>query len=184
MRNVVAVVFNNHDKAFKSLHELWRLHAEGEITVHKASVVVRKSDGEIVAETADGVFDLAIGMALGALLGLLAGPAGAPLGAAGSATLGAATGGAVGLGIDASRADALEQVIDKSDMVLRPSEHAVLADVDEERYAPIDMCMKLVGGRVYRRPKSEITDDTWDELEPHLLSHDYNVAETADRTIL
>lgn len=183
MRDVVAIVFDKHDDAYTGLHELWRLDTEGEVTVHTAGVVLRNSYGDVVVETSDGDPPLgtAVGLTVGALLGLLAGPAGAAVGAAGGAAIGAAAGGMVGLGADASGADTADQAVEESGRVLRrPGQHAVLADVDEEMYSPIDSRMKLIGGTVYRRPKSEIAADKWDSLDPYLTPYDYDPAVAAE----
>ena len=184
MRDFVAVVFDKHDDAFRGLHELWRLDTEGEVTVYKAGVCLRNSYGDVVVETSDGdpPIATAVGLTVGALLGLLAGPAGAAVGAAGGAAIGAATGGVVGLGVDASNADTVDQAVGETGMVLRQGQHAVIADIDEETYAPLDSRMKRIGGSVYRRPKSDIAGDKWKELDPYLLPYDYDPAVAAEKT--
>ncbi|HME81014.1 MAG TPA: hypothetical protein VKF82_02945 [Candidatus Eremiobacteraceae bacterium] len=182
MRDVIAVVFDKHDDAYTGLHDLWRMDEEGEVTVHKAGVALRNSYGDVVVETSDGDPPLgtAIGLAAGALLGMLAGPAGAAVGAAGGAAIGAATGGLVGLGVDASKADTADQAVQETGTVLRKGQHAVMADVDEETYAPIDARMKLIGGKVYRRDKAEVAADKWNELDPYLIPYDYDPVVAAD----
>lgn len=182
MRDVVALVFDKHDTAVQGLHELWRLDGEGELTVHGAGLAFRDSDGGVVFSRGDGdlPMGLAVGLTLGALLGVLAGPAGAAVGAARGAVVGAATGGAVGLGVDASNAGTLEQALDESGMVLRKGQHAVIADVDEDAYAPLDSPMKTLGAKIYRRPKSEIANDMWKGLNPYLVPYDYHPVIAAD----
>ena len=176
MRDVVAIVFGKHDAAVQGLHELWRLDDEGELTVYGAGIAFRDPDGDVAFKNGDGEppMGVAVGLTLGALLGLLAGPAGAAAGAAGGAAIGAATGGAVGLGVDATNADTLKEALDESGMVLRQGEQAVLADVDEAAYAPLDSRMKMLGAKVYRRPKSEIANDMWKGLDPYLVPYDYD----------
>lgn len=66
-------------------------------------------------------------------------------------------------------------------MVLRQGQHAVLADIDEETYAPIDSRMKLIGGIVYRRTKGDIASDKFSDLDPYLLPYDYDPVVAAER---
>jgi hypothetical protein len=89
--------------------------------------------------------------------------------------------GVVGLGVDASNADTADQAVEESGMGLCQGQHAVIADVDEETYAPIDSRMKLIGGIVYRRPKGDISNDKWKELDPYFVPYDYDPVVAADR---
>jgi hypothetical protein len=95
------------------------------------------------------------------LLGALAGPAGAAVGAAGGAGIGAATGGAVGMIADLDRADTREEAADETGFVLGTGQSAVIADVSEDWTTPIDRAMQKLGGKVYRRARSDIRDDAW-----------------------
>src|SRR5271165_3975744 len=111
MHNYIAVIFKDTRRAYKGLHALWRLDAEGIITVHGTTVVHRDESGEFQVDTKEThpALATAVGVGVGALLGALAGPAGAAIGASGGAALGAATGGVAGFGADLSRADTRRQ---------------------------------------------------------------------------
>jgi hypothetical protein len=87
----------------------------------------------------------------------------------------------VGLGAAASNADTADQAVDESGMVLRQDQHAVIADVDEETYAPIDSRMNLSAESsiVVLRATSQTTK--WKELDPYFVPYDYDPVVAADR---
>jgi len=163
MRNFIAVVFDTASKAYDGLHEIWELDREGAITAHGTAVVHRDSLGRLVVDTDETSPPLAtaIGVGIGALLGALAGPAGAAVGAAGGAAIGAAAGGVAGLAVDLDRADVEHQAGFESGFVLRPGQHAVIADVSEDWTSHINTRMQRLGGIVYRRARSDVRDDAW-----------------------
>jgi hypothetical protein len=90
-------------------------------------------------------------------LGALAGP----VGAAGGAGIGAATGGTLGMIADLDRADTRQEAADETGFVLGVGQSAVIADVSEDWTTPIDSRIHKLGGKVYRRPRSDIRDDAW-----------------------
>src|SRR6266481_6967554 len=139
------------------------MDGQGDITVHGATVVHRNNWGEFQVDTkeTEPAMATAFGVGIGALLGALAGPAGAAVGAAGGASIGAATGGAVGLMTDLDRADTREEAADETGFVLAAGQSAVIADVSEDWTTPIDRAMQKLGGKVYRRARSDIRDDSW-----------------------
>jgi uncharacterized membrane protein len=163
MRNFVATVFDTANKAYDAQHELWSLDGEGSVTVHGTVVVHRDNLGRMIVDTdqTHPPFASAIGAGVGALLGALAGPAGAAVGAGGGAALGAAVGGTAGLIADADRADVDTQAGFEAGFVLLPGQHAVIADVNEERTTPINERMRRLGGTVHRRARSDVRDDAW-----------------------
>src|SRR5271167_1980778 len=163
MHNYIAVIFNDTGKAYKALHALWQMDGEGDITVHGASVVHRNDWGDFQVDTKETqpAMATAVGVGIGALLGALAGPAGAAVGAAGGAAIGAATGGVVGVAADLDRADTRQQAADETRFVLGVGQSAVIADVSEDWTSPIDTRMGDLGGRVYRRARSDLKDDAW-----------------------
>ena len=148
MHNFIAAVFDDSRKAYEGLHELWELDGRGDITVHGTGVIHRDELGMIQVDTKE-------------THPALAGPAGAAVGAAGGAGIGAATGGAVGMIADLDRADTRQEAADETRFVLGPGQSALIADVSEDRTTPIDRCIQKLGGKVYRRARSDIRDDSW-----------------------
>ena len=171
MRNYVAVIVDDKSKAYFALHELWQLVAAGDITVHGTAVVHRDDLGQFRVDTKETspALATAVGVGIGALLGALAGPAGAAIGAAKGAALGAAqgaaigaaTGGAVGVAVDLNRSDTRHEAAVETRFVLDYGQSAIIADVSEDSWSPIDTRMHQIGGIVYRRPKSEVRNDSW-----------------------
>ena len=154
MREYVAVVFNQSKAARRALQELWRLNDDALITVHGAGVVFRKSADEVVTAIDDSSFPFAGGLAMvvGALLGALAGPAGAALGAAGGAA------------IDIGEQRTQRQAVNEVGLVLPLKHYALIADVDESDPHPLTQAMHSRGGKIYRRNRSEIADDRFDDM--------------------
>jgi uncharacterized membrane protein len=163
MHNFIAAVFDDSRKAYECLHELWELDGRGDITVHGTGVIHRDELGQIQVDTKETrpALGTALGVGIGALLGALAGPAGAAVGAAGGAGIGAATGGAVGIIADLDRANTRQEAADETRFVLGRGQSAVIADVSEDWTTPIDRCIQKLGGKVYRRARSDIRDDAW-----------------------
>ena len=175
MRNYVAVVFDDSSKAYKGLHALWQLDDAGDVTVHGTAVVHRDELGQFQVDTKETypVLATAAGVGVGALLGALAGPAGAAVGAAKGAGIGAATGGMVGVTADAVRADSRDQAAAETGFVLGMGQSAVIADVSEDWTQPIDTRMLELGGIVYRRAKSAVTDDAYTWFDDYLYPYEY-----------
>jgi len=163
MHNYIAVVFGDTSKAYEGLHALWELDDDGFVTVHGTAVVHRNDLGQFQVDTKEThpALATAVGVGVGALLGLLAGPAGAAMGAAGGAAIGAATGGAVGVTTDLVRSDTRDQARLETEFVLRAGQSAVIGNVSEDSTALIDARMRELGGTVYRRPWSDVQDDSW-----------------------
>ena len=182
MDNYIAVVFNNDQQAADGLHQLWNLDALGQITVHGAAVLHRDDLGYIhVAskQTNPGV-RTAVGVGLGALLGALAGPIGVAAGAAAAAAgtgaaIGAAAGGIVGLTADGVKSGEHEEAAFQSGLVIHNNQSAVIAEVSEDWTETIDEAMKRLGGKVYRRPKGTVLNDSFtdDYYADYLYPYDY-----------
>jgi uncharacterized membrane protein len=176
MRNYVAVVFDDMNKAYEGLHALWGLDNESVITVHGTAVVHRTDWGQYQVDTKEThpALATAVGVGIGALLGALAGPAGAAIGAAKGAGIGAATGAAVGGGADLYRAGTRDEASFETSNVLRAGQSAVIGDVSEDSTALIDARMKELGGTVYRRSRSGLNDDAWySDYDPYLYPYEY-----------
>jgi uncharacterized membrane protein len=186
MDNYMAIVFDSDEQAFKGLHSLWNLDSTGDVTVHGAAVVHRDEYGHIDVATKDtdpGVRTI-VGAGLGALLGALAGPVGSAIGIAGAASIaagtaagiGAAAGGAAGLTADAVKAGEHEEAAFESGFVMNPGQAAVIAEVSEDWTTPVDTTEKQLGGKVYRRPKSDVRNSSLfgDDYADYLYPYDYN----------
>lgn len=182
MDNYIAVVFNNDQHAADGLHQLWNLDALGQVTVHGAAVLHRDDLGYIHVATKQTNPGLrtAVGIGLGALLGALAGPIGVAAGAATAAAatgagIGAAAGGVVGLTADAVKSGEHEEAAFQSGLVIHNNESAVIAEVSEDWTTTIDEAMKRLGGKVYRRPKGTVLNDSFtdDNYADYLYPYDY-----------
>ena len=171
----IAVVFPNGERASSGLHALWKLDDSGDITVHGAVVVTRDKFGEIVVVQKDTTppWRTAVGLGLGALIGALAGPAGAAIGAAKGAGIGAAAGGLVGLTTDVAKNDTNNQALLDASAVLPDGQYAVIGEVAEYWDVPLDKRMSELGGKVYRRAKSDVRHDKWDDYDSVLYPYDY-----------
>jgi uncharacterized membrane protein len=162
MTNYVAVVFDTEAKADTALKALWQMDEDSKLTVHGASIVKRDDSGhvQVSSKHTDLGMRTAIGVGVGVLLGALAGPIGIAAGVAGAATLatgtavgvGAAAGAAVGLTSDVVKATHRHEQEESSFFVLKPGQHAVLAEVSEDWASVLDDAMKALGGTVHRRP--------------------------------
>lgn len=187
MDNYVAIVFDSDAKAADGLHALWALDNGGDITVHGAAVIHRNQNGyvEVATKKTDPGVRTAVGIGIGALLGALAGPIGTAAGIAGASTVaagaaagvGAAAGGAVGLTGDAVKAAEQEEAYYESGFVLNRGQSAVLAEVSEDWTTTVDTAMERLGGKVYRRPKSDVRSDAFfgdDGSSHYLYPYDYD----------
>jgi uncharacterized membrane protein len=171
----IAIVFPDGERASNGLHALWKLDEGGDITVHGAVIVKRDSLGEVVVVQKDTSppWRTAAGIGLGALIGALAGPAGAAIGAAKGAGIGAAAGGVAGLTADVSKGDTNEQALIDAGVVLSGGQYAVIGEIDESWDVPLDKRMAELGGKVYRRAKSDVRNDKWDDYDSVFYPYDY-----------
>jgi uncharacterized membrane protein len=181
MDNYVAIVVDNDAKALDALHDIWNLDSSGDVTVHGAAVIHRDKYGHIDVATKDtdpGV-RTAIGVGIGVLLGALAGPLGAAAGAsvaAGTAMgIGAAAGGVAGVTADAIKADEHDQAVYETGFVLPREKSAVISEISEDWTTPIDTMAQKLGGKVYRRAKSDLHGDQWGpDYSDYLYPYDYD----------
>jgi hypothetical protein len=81
----------------------------------------------------------------------------------------------VGVTADAVRADSREQAAAEAGFVLDVGQSAVIADVSEDWTEPIDKRMRKLGGVVYRRARSDVTDDAYSWWDPYLYPYDYTL---------
>ena len=163
MRNYVTIIFDKASKAYDGQHALWQLDADGSITVHGSAVVHRDELGQFGVDTDDTIppgIATFFGAGLGALVGSLAGPAGTAAGAAGGAAIGAGVGGTAGFIADVSHADTDTQAGYEAGFQLKPGHYAVIADVSESWTTPIDARMQRLNGKVFRRDRKDVRQDT------------------------
>jgi uncharacterized membrane protein len=152
MDRMLVVVFDNESKAYEGKKALQQLGDEGSIAVYAYTVLAKRADGTVSIKQGDDVGPLGtlVGTAVGSLIGLLGGPAGLAIGA----TAGAAGGGF----FDLHSVRIGEDYIDDVAKALTPTKVAVVAQVDEEWTTPVDTRMEALGGTVFRRALSDVTD--------------------------
>ena len=157
MDRMLVVVFDNESKAYEGKKSLLQLDEEGSIGVYAYAVLAKSADGSASVKQGDdaGPIGSLVGTSLGSLIGVLAGPVGLAVGAsAGLLAGGAADINNAGIGYD---------FIDDVAKVLLPNRAAVVAEVDEEWTTPVDTRMEAIGGTVFRRALSEVTEQINEE---------------------
>jgi uncharacterized membrane protein len=149
---MLVVVFDNEAKAYEGKKALMRLDGEGSIGVYAYAVLSKNADGTSTIKQGDDVGPLGtlVGTSVGSLIGLLGGPAGLAIGA----TVGLASGSF----FDLHNVRIGDDFIDDVSKALTPNKVAVVAEVDEEWTTPVDTRMEALGGTVYRRALSDVTD--------------------------
>src|SRR5262249_5709119 len=152
MDRMLVIVFDNESKAYAGKEALKQLDSEGNINLYAYAVLARGADGTVTVKQNDdiGPIGTLVGTSIGALIGILGGPAGVAVGA----TAGAAGGGM----FDLHNLRIGEDFVDDIGRALSGSKVAVAAQVDEEWTTPVDTRMEGLGGTVYRRALSEVTD--------------------------
>jgi len=157
MDRMLVVVFDNENKAYEGKRALQQLDGEGSISVYAYAVLAKNADGTATVKQGDDVGPIGtlLGTSLGALIGVLGGPAGM--------AVGAAAGMSVGSTLDLNNIRVGSDFIDDVQKNLSPNKVALIAEVDEEWTTPMDTRMEAIGGNVFRRALSEVTDKVDDE---------------------
>src|SRR5262245_10258770 len=152
MDRMLVVVFDNESKAYEGKKALQQLDAEGSIGVYGYAVLAKQADGTVTTKEGDDVGPIGtlLGTSLGSLIGVLGGPAGLALGA----VAGAAGGGT----FDLHNVRVGDDYIDDVSKALSPNKCALVAQVEEEWTTPVDTRMEALGGTVFRRALSDVTD--------------------------
>jgi len=152
MDRMLVVVFNNESKAYEGKKALMQLDGEGSISVYAYAVLAKHADGTSTIKQGDDVGPLGtlVGTSVGSLIGLLGGPPGL--------AIGAAAGSLAGGFFDLHNVRIGDDFIDDVGKALTPNKVAVLAEVDEDWTTPVDTRMEALGGTVFRRALSEVTD--------------------------
>jgi uncharacterized membrane protein len=152
MDRMLVVIFPNENKAYEGKRALQQLDGEGSINVYAYAVLTKNADGTASVEQGEDVGPLGtlVGTSLGSLIGVLGGPVGM--------AAGAAAGMAAGSAIDLNNARVGTDFIDDVQKFLVPSNVALIAEVDEDWTTPVDTRMEAIGGNVFRRALSEVSD--------------------------
>ncbi len=151
MERILVAVFPGDARAYAGLRALEDMDRQGTITVYAAAVIATDEEGVTVKEPADpGPLGTSVALLTGSLLGPLAGSVGIAV-AAGAGTLGRVLYDLARIGVDE---DFLTEVGD----ALRPGTAAVVAEVWEDRIAPVVARIAALGGTVLGRVRKEIVD--------------------------
>ena len=151
MDRMLVVVFENESKANDGLKVLEELDRHGSITVYTHAVVLKRPDGTIDLGQCDdrGPSGLIRGIAIGGFLGALGGPVGLAIGGSLGFLAGAAA--------DLNNARVDDDFIDDVAKALAPNKAAVVAEIEEGSTEGVDTRMEAVGGTVFRRTLSEVS---------------------------
>ena len=157
MDRMLVVVFDTETKAYEGKRMLLLLENEGAIVVYAYTVIAKNADGKVSVTQSDdpGPLGTLVGTSVGSVIGLLGGPAGVAIGAAVGMLAGGTT--------DIQNARVGDDFIDDVVKKLTPNKFAVVAEIQEEWTTPLDTRMEAIGGTVFRRSLSEVTDTVDDE---------------------
>jgi len=157
MDRMLVVVFDTETKAYEGKRMLLLLENEGSIVVYAYTVIAKHADGKVSVTQSDdpGPLGTLVGTSVGSVIGLLGGPAGVAIGAA----VGMLAGGTADIENARVGDDFIDDVVKK----LTPNKFAVVAEIQEEWTTPLDTRMEAIGGTVFRRSLSEVTDTVDDE---------------------
>jgi uncharacterized membrane protein len=152
MDRMLVVVFPNESKAYEGKRALQQLDGEGSISVYGYAVLAKNPDGTASVKQGDDVGPIGtlVGTSLGSLIGVLGGPVGV--------AAGAAAGMAVGSSVDLNNTRVGADFIDDVQKFLVAPNVALVAEVDEDWTTPVDTSMEAIGGNVFRRALSEVTE--------------------------
>ena len=166
MDRMLVVVFDDENEAYQGQKALLELDDEGSISVYAYCVLTKNPDGTASVEQGgdQGPLGTLAGTAFGSLVGLLGGPAGMAVGAAAGAM-----GGSM---VDLDNARVGSDFIDDVSEELRPNRLALVAEIEEEWTTPVDARMEEIGGIVYRRALSDVSDAS-DSKEVAAMKADY-----------
>lgn len=149
--NVIAVSFDEDDKAYEAFTKLKELSDQGQVSLTAGAVVERGDDGHI--ETKDELDGHEIaGTATGGLIGVLIGILGGPFGV----LIGGATGLLIGSLYDLDDEDESESVLAEISSVVSPGHTVVLAQLTEQSDDVVDDAMSRLGGHVLRRSQEDV----------------------------
>ena len=157
MERMLVVVFDSEDKAHDASRAL-EILGEGSVIALDADAVVTKDlSGAMTTVTThhldpEGTMG---GTAIGSVIGMLGGPVGLAVGTAAGLAVGAAT--------DLVRARVDRDFVHDVARTLQPGKAALVAEIDEEDTALVDVRMHELGGTVLRRDLSSVADTAYEE---------------------
>lgn len=157
MDRMLVVVFDNENKAYEGKKALHQLDDEGSISAFAYAVLAKNADGSATVKQGDDVGPLGtlLATSFGTLIGVLGGPAGM--------AVGAAAGMAAGSSLDLNNLRVGSDFIDDVQKVLLPNKVALIAEIEEDWTTPVDTRMEAIGGTVFRRALSEVTQTANEE---------------------
>lgn len=149
MNKFIVVIFPDDEKAEEAVKAFEALHDDGTVTLYGLVLARKDAGGEVSAteKVGKGLPGTAVGALAGGLIGLLGGPLTAAAGAAGGAW--------IGTWRDIAHLGVGSEFLEDVARELAPGTTAVIADVTEERVAPVDEQMEALGGVVLREWQSE-----------------------------
>jgi len=155
MNKMLVAIFENETAAQAGQLALRKLHRDGDITLYATGVIVKDAAGVVsVSKSMEVVSGTVTGLAVGSLIGLLGGPVGVAVGAVTGTVAGAVRDfWAAGVGLD---------FIEEARKHLQPGTAALVAEIEEEWVIPVDAALQAVGGRVFRRSRSELAESRFD----------------------
>ena len=157
MDRILVVVFDSETKACEGKNALLQLDDEGRINFYANVVLAKHADGTptIVQDNDRGPVGTLRGTELGSLVGTLGGLPGL--------AIGTVVGMLAGNVADRNALRTGEDFVQKVAKELRPNRFAVVAEVEEESTAQVDICMERIGGVVFRFPLAEVKHAIHDE---------------------
>jgi len=157
MDRMLVVVFDNELKALEGKKALLNLDNEGSISVYAYAVVAKNADGTASIKQGDdsGPLGTLAETSVGALIGALFGPVGL--------AVGATAGFAGGAAADLANVGIGEDFIDDVSKDLLPFSVAVVAEIEEDWTAPVDLRMEAIGGTVFRRALADVQHQVHEE---------------------
>jgi uncharacterized membrane protein len=153
MNTMLMAFFSTTPQALKGVVALKDLDRSGGIALYTTAVIAKDASGTIsIKQAAERQWEY---MVYGLLTGVLLGTLGGPIGLA----IGGSIGGLAGLILDLAKAGVSADFLEEASRSLAPGKTALLAELDETLEVPVDMKLVRLGGRIYRRPRSEFVDD-------------------------
>ena len=152
MDRMLVVVFTTESQAYEGKKALHELENEGSVVIYANAVVGKNADGTSALKDEEdlGPLGTLLGTSFGALIGALGGPIGLAIGS----SVGLAAGSAADIDAITLGEDFINDVIQE----LQPNRFALVAEIQEEWTTPVDTRMEAIGGTVFRRGLSDVSD--------------------------